>query len=378
MMRYPTMLYLAAGLLLLQMGVGLGNHEASVSTGLEMTANEQALRKSLLKNYDKLTIPPGNTTITISSLTIRTMEMHEETQSMEILSYLSHSWMDLRLKWSLEDHMDLDRLGMDPDDIWKPDLTVYNSAREDYHLHQSQLPTLVYPEGRVLFVPPVQLHFTCVMDLTYWPHDKHTCVVKIGSWVHHGFLLDLQVSSDALEFDLMTRAVEGGEISISEWEVLRSNITRVIKYYPCCSEPYITIDVSITLRRSASAYTYTVKIPAVCLSLLTLVVFLLPPGAGEKLIFGGFCLLLNLLFLTYTTQVVVHAPTHTPLIMRLVCQQLVLVLVSVLVAALVVRLARDPHPYPLPNIIKSPLLTLSYFLCLSNYTTLASRTQQEY
>lgn len=72
-------------------------------------------------------------------------------------------------------------------------------AESSKHTTHSHMPTIVYPDGSVLNVPSVNLRFTCVMDLTYWPHDTHNCSLEIGSWVHNGHQLDMQLEASGLE-----------------------------------------------------------------------------------------------------------------------------------------------------------------------------------
>lgn len=72
-------------------------------------------------------------------------------------------------------------------------------AESNKHTTHSHMPTIVYPDGSVLNVPSVNLRFTCVMDLTYWPHDTHNCSLEIGSWVHNGHQLDMQLEASGLE-----------------------------------------------------------------------------------------------------------------------------------------------------------------------------------
>lgn len=61
------------------------------------------------------------------------------------------------------------------------------------------MPALVYPDGVVVFVPPVDLPLTCLLDLTYWPYDVLNCSLRAGSWVHHGHMLNLTLAEDALK-----------------------------------------------------------------------------------------------------------------------------------------------------------------------------------
>ncbi|KAK7086859.1 hypothetical protein SK128_013717 [Halocaridina rubra] len=211
--------------------------------------------------------------------------------------------------------MDISHFGIDPDALWKPDLSVYNAAMGDKTQLKSQLPMLVYSSGTVLHVPVYHMHFSCIMDLTYWPHDTHNCSLKIGSWIHSGNLMDLEVKDFEIKFEIPSNEViKGQNLSRTEWNISKSNAVREVKYYACCEEPYIDVLVTLLITRNAPAFAWTVKVPAACLSILTIVIFLLPPGAGEKLVFGGLLLLLDLLYIDYTSNAINHAPSHTPLI----------------------------------------------------------------
>lgn len=340
---------------------------------------EQELRKKLLKNYDKERMPATNTTITISSITVLNLKMHEEEHTVDIHALLRHSWEDLRLVWSLEDNMEVGIMGMDPEDIWTPDLTIFNAAESSKHTTHSHMPTIVYPDGSVLNVPSVNLRFTCVMDLTYWPHDTHNCSLEIGSWVHNGHQLDMQLEASGLEVNINSGVGEGGKnLSLTEWKLEAAKLSRTVKTLRCCDEPYVAINVNIRVTREAPVFAWTVKMPAACLTLLTVVVFLLPPAAGEKIVFGGLCLLLDTVFIGYCTFVVGHAPTHTPLIVLMVCQQFLILVIGVMVASVVLRMSRDPHGCHLPSVMKGPLLAVSYFLCLGSYRSLVSKSYQSF
>ncbi|XP_037778238.1 neuronal acetylcholine receptor subunit alpha-7-like [Penaeus monodon] len=340
---------------------------------------EQELRKKLLKDYDKETMPATNTTITISSINVLNLKMHEEEHTVDIHALLRHSWEDLRLAWSLEENMQVGIMGMDPEDIWTPDLTIYNAAKSSEHMTHSHMPTIVFPDGSVLNVPSVNLRFTCVMDLTYWPHDTHNCSLEIGSWVHNGHQLDMQLEASGLEMDISSGVGEGGKnLSLTEWRLEEAKLSRAVKKFRCCDEPYVSVIVNIRVTRDAPVYAWTVKMPAACLTLLTLVVFLLPPAAGEKVVFGGLCLILDTIFIGYCTSVVGHAPTHTPLIVLMVCQQFLILVLGIIVASVVLRMSREVYACHLPSVMKGPLLAISYFLCLGSYRSLVSKSYQSF
>ncbi|XP_063584918.1 acetylcholine receptor subunit alpha-1-A-like isoform X1 [Penaeus indicus] len=335
---------------------------------------ETELRAHLFRYYDKTALPNAKTVVTISSFRILDFYLGESDHVATVLCWFGYSWKDPRLQWKKEDYQSVDRLAFDPDAIWRPDLSLYNGASE-MHLPESNLPVLVYSSGETIHVPAYTLHFYCVTDMTYWPHDSHTCTLKFGSWVHHGHLIDIQTNGTEPELMLGEKTLDSGKvITKTAWSLSEMTLKREENFYDCCPEPYVSVTISMLATRDAPAFAWVIKIPVICMSFLTLVVFLLPPAAGEKIVFGGLCLILNILFLDYSANVIGHAPSHTPLIVQMVCQQMVLVMLSVVVSSLVVRMARGPHSSGLPNILKRPALLLSSCLCLGSYSELASKS----
>ena len=45
---------------------------------------------------------------------------------------------------------------------------------------------LIYPDGEVLWVPPAIYQSSCTIDVTYFPFDQQTCIMKFGSWTFTG------------------------------------------------------------------------------------------------------------------------------------------------------------------------------------------------
>ncbi|XP_071547983.1 neuronal acetylcholine receptor subunit alpha-5-like [Panulirus ornatus] len=344
----------------------------------DATKVEQELRHHLLQGYDKHTRPQP-TTVVKFRISLKHFDMVEAEQSLMVDSWIVNNWNDPRLGWHPEEFLNITNLFFPSDSLWTPDLELYNSARAGEGMRIGQALLTVFNNGQVIYTPSVRLHFSCVMDLTLWPHDTHNCSAVIGSWVHDGFAIDPQLMDEKPELNMMSRVGEDGRnLTRGSWHLLDANLTRNEEKYACCPAPYVTIQISLLLTRYAPAYAWIIKLPAVGLSLLTFVLFLLPPGAGEKLIFGGLCLILDVFFIAFTSHVVAHAPSHTPLIVQLVSKQLMLIIASLVVVAVTTRLARVPHTSGLPGCVKRPLLLLSTCLCLQNYRNLVSKSQQPY
>ncbi|XP_066942948.1 neuronal acetylcholine receptor subunit alpha-5-like isoform X2 [Macrobrachium rosenbergii] len=358
---------------------GDGNSTKNSKDEEALLKAEAAIRETLLKDYDKRAMPTMNTKVTIIEISIQDIKMREVDQVMEVSTRLSMLWDDPRLVWELNKHMDVGFLGMDPETIWTPDLAVYNGASQT-HVPRSSMPMIVYPDdGTILYTSPYKFQFSCVMDLTYWPHDSHHCILRLGSWVHQGHMLDLFLKDNKVETDIPVALTSNGHnISAAEWTIESTSVRREESHYPCCHEPLVTILMDFVVKRNAPIYAWTVKLPVGCLSVLTVLLFLLPPTAGEKMILGGLCLISNLVYIAYASFVISHAPSHSPLIIKLIGQQVILVTMSLIVSSFIVKIARDPRSHGVPFFVKKALVILSYPLCLGNYRNLLTYSSHTY
>lgn len=352
------------------------------ASAVDYAKKETDLRKMLFADYDKNARPSEQVNITVNGISVLKWDMLVEENAFKLDGWLKTQWIDPRLAWEGKGYSDITQLVIPQNMVWLPDLTVYNGHNMlTIGSHASgAVNTIVYSSGLVMFIPPAELVGSCIADVTYFPHDVHNCTIKVGSWVHHGFHLALQVTEDTLEFeDVFSGAcqsecsheeVEAGLCKPDcpvEWTMQSHSLIKESKYYECCPEPYMSFKVSVMVKRTSPGLNYTIKIPAIGLSLLCLAIFLLPPGAGEKMTLGALLLLCDLLFLGQVKDVLNVAPTHTPLIVRLIGEQMVLLVASVLLSAWVIRTSRGPHSAALPTFIKNPLLSLAPLLGLENY-----------
>lgn len=338
---------------------------------------EQRLRMHLMHTYDKTSLPPTNLTRVAMRFTVRHVNMIEVEDMMELDVWIMMSWTDSRLTWSEITASHVPKLAFDVDKIWHPDVVLYNNAEPDKTGERPPTGLLAFPSGEILYVYPSRLRVPCVADLTHWPYDIHNCSAKYGSWVHDGYSYDLQLHDDTpeVEVDLAKSFQEDRNLTRGQWSVLGSSLQKSTTFYSCCDEPYPTITLRMLVQRNAPSFAYTIQIPALALSLLTGVVFLLPPGAVEKVVVGTLCLVLDMQFLAYSAAAVPHSPSHTPLIVKFISEQLILTAITVVLTAIVVRLVRDPHQSCLPHCMQRALAVFAACCCLSNYRNLASKSE---
>ncbi|KAB7494033.1 Neuronal acetylcholine receptor subunit alpha-10 [Armadillidium nasatum] len=125
------------------------------------------------------------------------------------------------------------------------DIALFNSAHSDKSTPTSDLPVLCNYDGNILWVPPFTAEVPCEMDLLLWPSDTHTCVLKFGSWAHHGDQIDLQVEEDkAISLEFLEKN--------KRWSIL--NYTAVKEFTEYKDESYMHIDFKFTIKREAGSH----------------------------------------------------------------------------------------------------------------------------
>lgn len=74
----------------------------------------------------------------------------------------------------------------------------------------------------------------------------------------------------------------------NEWDIIQNLGSRNVKYYSCCPEPYPDITFTLRIRRKVAFYTFILILPCGLLSLLTMVIFWVPPESPAKLQLGKY------------------------------------------------------------------------------------------
>ncbi|CAL4121327.1 unnamed protein product, partial [Meganyctiphanes norvegica] len=345
---------------------------ATTAGGSELSRTEQetALLKEVLTDYNSDALPSHSTTLEFGQFSLLHFDMNEVEHYIELDGWYNWQWKDPRLAWNATKYGKVSALRIPAHKLWRPDIVLYSSVDWLNLETHGNVHAIVYSGGSVLYIPPAHIKSACVADLTYWPHDIQYCILKLGSWVSDGTLLNISVNNDQMEIEDIQKS-KTSNLTRSNWELVSHNVSRNVQKYLCCPEEYLDITFEMTIKRNAPALSYTFKLPAVGLGILSLFVFLLPPAAGEKLLLSCLLLLMDLQFLIHTADVVQYSPTHIPIVVRMVCEQLVLVLVSVIVSVIAMRMARPPHGEQLPSFIMSPLRALAPLLLLGKYSNMS-------
>ena len=122
--------------------------------------------------------------------------------------------------------------------------------------------------GNIMWIPPYIFTTTCKLDLTWFPFDQQECTIKLGSWTHSGWQLDIQLKSkDGLDIS--------GYVRNEEWDLRFTSGKRNEVVYECCPEPYLDVTYTLHLARKPSSHLqkYRVSLKKGTLAILGLFLF---------------------------------------------------------------------------------------------------------
>ncbi|XP_061690338.1 neuronal acetylcholine receptor subunit alpha-7-like isoform X8 [Syngnathoides biaculeatus] len=174
---------------------------------------QRRLYKELLANYNRLERPVTNDSaailVELGFTLLQIIDVDEKNQVLMTNAWLQLYWTDIYLSWNPESYPGVQNLRFPSDQIWTPDILLYNSAddRFDATFHTN---VLVNASGYCQYIPPGILKSTCYIDVRWFPFDVQKCDLKFGSWTHNGWLLDLQM----LDVDTSTYIPNG------EWDLV--------------------------------------------------------------------------------------------------------------------------------------------------------------
>ena len=141
--------------------------------------------------YDKDQIPTltgqgplhVNTTFYLTEI----IDFDSISEYLQTMVWVSMDWVDDRLKWNPEEHGGVTRIRIQPDRMWIPDLTLYNSANGGFQFSAymfNQVHVQVDSDGHCSWTPLVSYTTTCPLHMRYFPFDIQMCQIMLGPWVH--------------------------------------------------------------------------------------------------------------------------------------------------------------------------------------------------
>ncbi|KAK3100546.1 hypothetical protein FSP39_021616 [Pinctada imbricata] len=214
--------------------------------------------------------------VTVELAVRELVELDEKKQILCAKVWLRLAWNDCSLKWNPADFGNLTKIVMPYENVWQPDITLYEGASEEANMpDKTEYKAWVHSNGRVTYNFPSVTTTTCRIDVTYFPFDYQNCSLKFGSWNFDGNQIDFRLQNS--EADTSAFVIH------NEWELVSAHGIRHESYYELSPEPYPDITYYIVLARRPKFYFVTLFFPSIVILGLSLLGFMLPPESGEKI-----------------------------------------------------------------------------------------------
>jgi len=205
------------------------------------TATRDKLFDELFSTYKKENYPE-NSTVRIG-LSVLNVDVCEDHDIMNMNVWIRYAWDDNRLTWDAAEK-GVNVLRVPPSMVWTPDITHYNSPKPQMECAETNV--LIWPNGKVLWVPPCNLKSYCNLTLSEHPYGEQTCTVKMGSWTFDGLTMGLEFFDDKKFADV---AYYSGH----KYKITKNVAVREEKFYDCCVEPYISTLYTFGIKRNTEA-----------------------------------------------------------------------------------------------------------------------------
>uniref|UniRef100_A0A1I8HPD0 Neuronal acetylcholine receptor subunit alpha-7 n=1 Tax=Macrostomum lignano TaxID=282301 RepID=A0A1I8HPD0_9PLAT len=276
------------------------------------------------------------------------IDVDEKNQILFANIWLDLTWNDYHFVWDPKDFGDITKINIDPRKVWRPDILLYNSADEKF---DGTYPTNVVIEhtGNMNFIPPGMFRSTCKIDTTWFPFDTQICKLKFGSWSYDGGTLDLRLKCSNESLDTTEKRLSDPQ--------------------RCSEVGQADLETYITSGERTLYYGINLIIPCVLISTMSLLTFLLPPDAGEKISLGVMIMLSLSMFQLLVADSMPKTSEAVPLIVMYFTCTMVMCSLSVVFTVIVLNYHhRDAESHPVPRWVKKFICTyLANILCMKNH-----------
>lgn len=160
-------------------------------------------------------------------------------------------WKDLFLRWDPNLFNGVRSLNIDPNDIWTPDIELYNSGGYPELWTRNSESTVDYL-GNIFLSIPMLITFSCFLELERFPFDRQTCSMEFGSWKFNKRYLDIRVINESLTNHSI---INYDNFYHNEWDIKSvSGKTEDVEYLCCPGDYFPTSTLSIELERKYTKY----------------------------------------------------------------------------------------------------------------------------
>ncbi|XP_053567914.1 5-hydroxytryptamine receptor 3A-like [Bombina bombina] len=247
------------------------------------------------------------TSVNISFTIYAVLGVNEKSQILTTFIWLRLFWQHEFLTWKPEQCGGVQKISLPVEDIWTPDIIVYEFIDED----KSQRTPFVYVNhtGRIRYDRMLRVVSSCNLGIFNFPFDVQNCSLTFGSYMHT--VRDVRLGLALPVEQILQNSLQYLETS-GEWELLRIDGNPDILKFGIDEWDIITFWVAI--RRRSVLYVVNLLIPSAFLMLIDILSFYLPPHSTDRSSFKMTLLLGYTVFLLIMNDLLPSTANGTPLI----------------------------------------------------------------
>ncbi len=165
-------------------------------------------------------------------------------------------------------------------------------------------------------------------------------MLEFDSWTQDEAKLDYD------HLDKSNRIDTSYYLSMPEWSLVGTGVTKSFRYYACCPGPFVKMIFSLKLRRQPQFFVVQCILPVVTIASLSCFIFFLPPNNEERVSFGTLLMLGN----TVTSAMIADTMPSSSDTVPMICLYLITIfwldVVSLIVNILIIKIQANKHPVP--------------------------------
>eukprot|EP00794_Sanderia_malayensis_P004553 gene4553-5150_t len=316
--------------------------------------NEYDLKEQLLAKYMKSVRPVAKQSDTIQvkfEIALRSIvDLQEKNQLLISNVWVRIYWQDFSLVWNPSNYSNITTINFAPNDIWTPDVVLYNSADDQGGgVFEKAIGTniIVTSKGACSWFCPLIVKTDCAVNIKWFPFDKQTCPFTFGLWTYDGLRVNFSSVRDSAD---VTSYVPSGEFQLKSIKVQRD-----VNYYSCCPNvPYPILNYKMVIVRRTMFYLLNLIWPGILIALLAAATFLLPPECGERIGLGITNLLAMTVFLLMVSESIPPTSEAVPLAGQFFIVIMVLSALALLESCIVIKFLNysDSNALKVPKFIR--------------------------
>ena len=238
--------------------------------------DENRLRTSLFRSYNKQIRPPYNVSATLQvkvEFYLSAINDIDDVKGlMTSIGRFLITWEDDRLSWNSSEYSGLFEILVNGSTIWGPNLFAINTI-DLQSLNKGSIMTRIYNNGSVYASIGIRLRTYFDSQMTYFPFDTQNCKIHLYPYGYSSSDVQLQVAKNKI--DTWSYSENSG------WDL----IDTAAKPY-CLNHLCGMVEFELVLKRRHIYFSVSMLSPLVILSAINPMVFLMPIDSGERVSFS--------------------------------------------------------------------------------------------